>query len=542
MQPSSHSIELLEEWLHEYDLFPGSNFTYSRSKDWVRIVLPIQTLENLLEAQYFVFQNAEGTTALRTLEWSLPLHVADHVDVIEPTNVFLKPVAQSRYGGPPPPDWELEHRMPTYKELVEEDILDRGHIDIPTIDELSNNPTVLEACNRLAISTLCLSVLYGMFGYKQQATDQNSIAIVNFLGEMNNRSDLNLFLERYRPEAAAAHAADQLKTELVAGGEDQQGPVSSDELAAHKGFEGALDAQTILGLGWPIQLTTYNVGSKPPFQPTAYKTENTNEPYMAWLEYMLSKDDLPYVISISYADDEKTVPPEYAQRVCTEFAKLGLRGVSVLVASGDYGTGKNEQCVRNDESGKKRFAPTFPASCPYVTSVGGTRFLDPEMVAFDGRTEFASGGGFSDIFPQPSYQRKDVNSYLEALGTQHEGLYNRLGRAIPDVSAMAYHFTVLWNGTGHMQDGTSASTPTVASIIALVNDALLADGRPPLGFLNPWIYSTGYMGFNDVTWGSNLGCNTTGFPATKGWDAATGFGSPVCFFSFSLLVWVLLTT
>lgn len=47
-----------------------------------------------------------------------------------------------------------------------------------------------------------------------------------------------------------------------------------------------------------------------------------------------------------------------------------------------------------------------------------------------------------------------------------------------------------------------------------------------LGFLNPWIYSGAYKALNDVTSGSSFGCNTTGFPAQKGWDAVTGFGTP----------------
>jgi subtilase family serine protease len=76
-------------------------------------------------------------------------------------------------------------------------------------------------------------------------------------------------------------------------------------------------------------------------------------------------------------------------------------------------------------------------------------------------------------------------------------------------------------------NGTSAATPTAASVITLINDALLAAGKPVLGFLNPWIYSTANSSFTDVTNGSAIGCNTTGFPATKGWDAVTGFGTPV---------------
>lgn len=62
--------------------------------------------------------------------------------------------------------------------------------------------------------------------------------------------------------------------------------------------------------------------------------------------------------------------------------------------------------------------------------------------------------------------------------------------------------------------------------MALVNDALLAEGKPVLGFLNPWIYGGGYKALTDVVSGSSYGCNTTGFPAQAGWDAVTGFGTP----------------
>jgi tripeptidyl-peptidase-1 len=73
----------------------------------------------------------------------------------------------------------------------------------------------------------------------------------------------------------------------------------------------------------------------------------------------------------------------------------------------------------------------------------------------------------------------------------------------------------------------SASSPTAASVISLVNDALLAAGKPVLGFMNPWLYSVGNTAFTDITNGSAIGCNTTGFPAKEGWDAVTGFGTPV---------------
>lgn len=85
---------------------------------------------------------------------------------------------------------------------------------------------------------------------------------------------------------------------------------------------------------------------------------------------------------------------------------------------------------------------------------------------------------------------------------------------------------ILRNGSTANVIGTSGASPICAGVIGLVNDALLSAGRPPLGFLNPWLYSGGYQAFTDVTNGSSFGCNTSGFPATVGWDAVTGFGTP----------------
>merc|ERR1711966_470492 len=60
---------------------------------------------------------------------------------------------------------------------------------------------------------------------------------------------------------------------------------------------------------------------------------------------------------------------------------------------------------------------------------------------------------------------------------------------------------------------------------ALLNNERLAAGKPPLGFLNPFIYQNA-AAFNDVTSGKNNAGLGAGFTAIKGWDAATGMGTP----------------
>ena len=113
--------------------------------------------------------------------------------------------------------------------------------------------------------------------------------------------------------------------------------------------------------------------------------------------------------------------------------KLGLQGVSVLFASGDNGVAGHDGCLGPSQD---IFSPTFPAksvptphnmvlmkfnitafSCPYVTSVGGTKVLpehtpsEPESALYnsDGKNILSSGGGFSNVFQAPSYQEAAIS-------------------------------------------------------------------------------------------------------------------------------------
>lgn len=156
-----------------------------------------------------------------------------------------------------------------------------------------------------------------------------------------------------------------------------------------------------------------------------------------------------------------------------------------------------------------------------MTSVGGTTGINPEVaVSF-------SSGGFSNFFPRPAYQAAAVDGYLESLGQIYQGLYNASGRAFPDVSAQGANFVINLGGNFTLIDGTSASCPTFASIVALLNDRRLGTGKAPLGFLNPLLYSRGAEAFKDITSGNNPGCGTEGFPATAGWDPVSLFRTSV---------------
>lgn len=142
-----------------------------------------------------------------------------------------------------------------------------------------------------------------------------------------------------------------------------------------------------------------------------------------------------------------------------------------------------------------------------------------------------------------------MNNYLKTYPQPANSYYNGKNRGYPDISALATNFQIIENGANDYIGGTSASTPAVAAIFSLLNEARMSRGFPPLGFLNPLLYSlqsssppppTQQSLFRDILQGSNAYPPCPGFSASPGWDAITGFGS-VCFFlllSLSLSIYL----
>ena len=262
----------------------------------------------------------------------------------------------------------------------------------------------------------------------------NKIGFNNFLNETPIRPDIHLFLEKYRPEATEEAWTFQ-SIEIADGPPASFGNLTADQLANGLGQEANLDAQTILGMTYPAPVYSYSTGGSPPYTPDSETPTDTNEPYLVYINYILRQPFLPQVISNSYGDDEQTVPQSYARRVCQSFAQLGARGTTLLVSSGDSGLGDEDatNCITNDGKNSSTFLPEFPASCPYVTTVGATEQFEPEVAAWrpdglgpDGKNHgyYASGSGFSYYFERPWYQNGVVDAYVENLKGLYDGLYN----------------------------------------------------------------------------------------------------------------------
>jgi tripeptidyl-peptidase-1 len=144
----------------------------------------------------------------------------------------------------------------------------------------------------------------------------------------------------------------------------------------------------------------------------------------------------------------QTVPEKYAKRVCNLIGLNTLRGLTIIHSSGDEGEkgalnltemysklnpiGVGSACQATDGV-TPQFNPIFPATCPYVTAVGGTSDVSPE-VAWN-----ASSGGFSNYFSRAWYQNSAVEKYLTNITHETKEYYSKYadfkGRGFPDVSA-----------------------------------------------------------------------------------------------------------
>ncbi|KAK7033671.1 hypothetical protein VNI00_012671 [Paramarasmius palmivorus] len=486
--PHVDSVSAVRDWL-QFNNLPVET---QGSGEWITIRLPIADAERMLNAKYAVYTHEKsGDQVLRTLSYSLPRELAGHVDVVSPTTYFgtLRSMRTTSFLQP---------------ELDEEKVA-VANVGVEPV----SNAAVPASCGT-RITPSCLKGLYNTTNYVPQAADQNSLGVAGYLDEFANHADLATFLINFLPDASQKPGSNFTTIRVNNGGDDQSDP----------GVEANLDIQYTIGMSFPTPNTYYSTGGSPPFNPDSQTPTNTNEPYLDWLNFILAQDDadIPLVFTTSYGDDEQTVPNDYAVKVCDLFMQLGARGRSILFSSGDFGVGGGD-CLTNDGTNTVQFQPAFPASCPFVTAVGGTTRVNPEVaVSF-------SGGGFSNYFAQPSYQSTAVNGFLGALGATNSGLFNATGRAYPDVAAQGTGFQVVIGGRTGSVGGTSASCPTVAGIVALLNDFRLANGKSSLGFLNPLIYANPGA-FNDITSGSNPGCGTNGFSSRVGWDPVTGFGTP----------------
>ncbi|KAJ6573391.1 family S53 protease-like protein [Mycena vulgaris] len=446
----------------------------SPNGDWAAVILPVHQANTLFNTRFEKFTHPALPQAItRTLSVSLPSELVGHIDVLHPTTSFPDP-------------------QPRLAAVV------------PNLEKHSPDASCDTSLATGVITPVCLQELYGIPA--TPATEKkNALLVTAYVEEFAQTADLAEFLRQFRPDINSSETFTLLTLD---NGTNPQGP-------GEAGFEANLDVQYAAGIATEVPIQFLSIGGDDSVAGFATSLLDTS----IFLDGVAQP---PSVMTTSYGFSEAGFGSSMATKICNGYMALTSRGVSVIFSSGDGGVRGNHDdfsvCQNNT------FDPVFPASCPFVTSVGSTIGFGPETAV-----NF-TGGGFSNVFASPSYQAVAVAGFLETIPSDFAGTFNKTGRGYPDVSLQGWNFDIVWANQTILISGTSASTPTFAAIIALINDRLIAAGKPILGFLNSLIYSKASSAFTDITIGHNSGflcpASSVAFDAAVGWDPLTGFGTP----------------
>ena len=246
----------------------------------------------------------------------------------------------------------------------------------------------------------------------------------------------------------------------------------------------------------------------------------------------------PGVVSVSwgYAETKDIWTKQGMTQVNEALLEAAHLGVTVCVASGDDGS--------SGAIGNGHAYVNFPTSSPYALSVGGTTIpakgsAQPDIVWKEGdglRSDNggSTGGGESTVWPRPTWQ--------SAINIASVNPHAIAGRIVPDLSANAdwdaSPYLLAVDGSIEANGGTSAATPLVGALLTLINADRVAAGKSRVGFVTPQLYQpasgepagsapVGSLACTDVVDGDNITAHVGGYAAAPGFDAASGWGTPI---------------
>ncbi|KAI9907497.1 hypothetical protein PsorP6_003725 [Peronosclerospora sorghi] len=498
--PGDGVLNGIHNWVANFS-HGDSMGTYLATSNLYKVLMKVRDIENLLDTELHHFEaikteNILSSTKRRILRAvravSLPEHLKDAVSFV---NVNTHPLGLR---------------------ALEAFSLEDASLEDDTGDTLA-----------------VIRRTYGIPGNLVVRNASNTQCVPSFYNESFDPADLYTFFGEYLPG--------ETPPPIIHKGNRINKPKRAST-------EASLDVQYITGVSRNATTYVWTMNGSNPYS-------SEDEPFVEFAQDVLELENPPLVISISYSDDEEhifDVAWGYARTLDALLIKMGLRGITVLIASGDDGvTGLRTEFDNVPiEEMCKRSGPQWPSSSPYITSVGATMLLtkaqyvekpffrtkDEVICSYENGGIITTGGGFSNIYPIPEYQRKAVERYLTTRNIPTTpGFFNASGRAYPDVSALGAKFSVYMNGHLSSVSGTSASTPVFGAMVTLWNDARLNVGKSPLGFINPLLYYLAEKhtnAFHDVIVGNNgakrgeqAPCEDS-FSAAAGWDAVSGIGTP----------------
>lgn len=468
--PSEQSVAAVRAWLEKAGI-AEERVSQSINKQWLQFDAPVYEVEDLFKTQMHVYEhNRDGRMAIGCDEYHVHETVKDHIDYITPGLKLLEIRSDA-----------LRKRMAPKSKIT-------GPIITPLPDGLpvvfgGENSNELQYCNTF-ITPNCIYAMYNITEGTSGITG-NELGIFEETPEYLDKSDMNLFFANVYPRIPQGTFP---IVKQIDGAKNSQNPDDA-------GGEALLDFQVSYPIIYPQQsilfLTDDAASQDNPNTTGLFNTfldaiDGSYCTFSAFGEtgnnqtvdpvYPNSGFNHPAqcgvfkptnVISLSYelAEFNEGTPENYQKRQCLEYMKLGLQGVSLVFSSGDAGVASNWGCGVNAAGDEVIFNPLFPSNCPYVTSVGATALngsaaADQETAV----TQFPSGGGFSNFWPRPSYQDKAVEAFFKSpnaptypyyTGSEMgNGVYNRSGRGIPDVSAVGQNIVNFGQGEPYLVSST----------------------------------------------------------------------------------------
>ncbi|KAF4633910.1 hypothetical protein G7Y89_g4204 [Cudoniella acicularis] len=553
--PDQSSTDAVLGWLVSSGI-SADRLSVSSNKQWIQFDATAVEVEDLLVAEFYVWEHVSGAHDISTEEYHVPSHIQEHIDYVTPGSRLRQRNIKRRDGS----------------------IEKRGlNIVKPLITQLPGFPHPNSSVCDIYVTAECTRVQYDIPD-TTSAVPGNELGIFESLDVHYSRKDLDIYFSTLYPHIPnGTYPEERLIDGAIGAIEDTKEYVPID-------LEAPLDFDSAWPLIYPQKVVLFqeddeyyeSTGNFNGFWNTfldaidgsyctysAYgETGDCTDPacvdpaypdpnpggYKGQLQCGVYKPT--NVISISYGAGEADWPDYYMKRQCNEWMKLALQGTTIVMSSGDDGVG-GPAGTCNGASGNI-FEVDFASSCPYVLSVGSTEWdrfnnatapIPGQKLHEIATRRFPSGGGFSNIFGVASYQRDAVSEYFDQVESSlgfdgyHNfvnnsdfssvtgGVYHHGGRGYPDVGAVGDRQVVYSNGSWWLVGGTSLSSPVWGAVLTLVNEARLEVGKSTLGFIHPVLYQHPEA-FNDVLIGNNPGCGSTGFVAAKGWDPVTGLGSP----------------
>ncbi|OAA74834.1 family S53 protease-like protein [Akanthomyces lecanii RCEF 1005] len=461
--PAAGNVEAVKAWLASNGVTEVSQPT----NDWVEFTAPVSVMEKLLGTTYQMYTHPDSASAQgipRTTEYSVPRNLHSIIDMVTPTTAFYNPVK---------PVAEKGAKVSVGKRAT---------------------------CDPSAITPSCINSLYDV---DYTSKGNSLVASTLLIGLAASHSDYSTFSSDFAP------GLQDFQDISVSSGSN---PGSGDQNTL---LEGNLDTQYVGGVAYPNPSELLAVG---PETNSGFADEIAN-----LASYLTSASNPPTAVSTSYDGEEQGFDGSYMDRVCNEFMKAGSQGISVFFSTGDYGVGGI-----GESSCSQGFYANWPPSCPWVTAIGGTQFdnNNNEVVADFSPQITSPGGGYSNHFSAPDYNKDVTSAYANSLDSSFNGYFNPSGRGYPDISLVSKNYQVIVNGQTLFARGTSASSPSWAALVSVLNDYRQSEGKPNLGFINPLLYSqNASAAIRDVTSGNNYGCDSNGYSAATGWDAASGLGT-----------------